>query len=117
MSFNKLLLIVATVFFSACNSNDELLKKLNNNAELIIKYNEFKSQGVEEEIEFKNNIIENVIDTAFSFIGSPNIYGGIDKAGIDASALVYISISKKLKKFNFPDCTRYGKIWKTNHRH
>ena len=98
------------MFFSACNSNNDLLKKLNNNTELISKYNEFKIQGVEKDI-VKKNIIENVIDTAFSFLGTPNKYGGIDKTFIDASALVYISISKKLKNSISQNCTRHGKIW------
>ena len=97
MSLNKFIIITAFVFFAACNSNDNLLEKLNNNTELIIKYNEFKSQGIEKEIDLKKNIIENVIDTAFSFLGTPNKYGGVDKSGIDASALVYISISKNSK--------------------
>ena len=112
MSLNKFVIITAFVSFSACNSNDDLLEKLNNKTELITKYNEFKSQGVEKEIDFKKNIIENVIDTAFSFLGTPNKYGGIDKLGIDASALVYISISKT-SKIKFPriaqDMARYGK--------
>jgi len=112
MSLNKFVIITAFVSFSACNSNDDLLEKLNNKTELITKYNEFKSQGVEKEIDFKKNIIENVIDTAFSFLGTPNKYGGIDKLGIDASALVYISISKN-SKIKFPriaqDMARYGK--------
>ena len=112
MSFNKFLILTVFVFFSACNSNNDLLKKLNNNTELISKYNEFKIQGVEKDIDFKKNIIENVIDTAFSFLGTPNKYGGIDKTGIDASALVYISISKN-SKIQFPriaqDMARYGK--------
>ncbi|MDC3029951.1 C40 family peptidase [Flavobacteriales bacterium] len=112
MSLNKFVTITAFVFFSACNSNDDLLEKLNNKTELITKYNEFKSQGVEKEIDFKKNIIENVIDTAFSFLGTPNKYGGIDRLGIDASALVYISISKN-SKIKFPrvaqDMARYGK--------
>ena len=112
MSLNKFLILTVFVFFSACNSNNDLLKKLNNNTELISKYNEFKIQGVEKDIDFKKNIIENVIDTAFSFLGTPNRYGGIDKTGIDASALVYISISKN-SKIQFPriaqDMARYGK--------
>ena len=112
MSLNKFLILTVFVFFSACNSNNDLLKKLNNNTELISKYNEFKIQGVEKDIDFKKNIIENVIDTAFSFLGTPNKYGGIDKTGIDASALVYISISKN-SKIQFPriaqDMARYGK--------
>ena len=112
MSLNKFVIITAFVSFSACNSNDDLLEKLNNKTELITKYNEFKSQGVEKEIDFKKNIIENVIDTAFSFLGTPNKYGGIDKLGIDASALVYISISNN-SKIKFPriaqDMARYGK--------
>ena len=78
MSLNKFVIITAFVFFSACNSNDDLLEKLNNKNEIITKYNEFKSQGVEKEIDFKKNIIENIIDTAFSFLGTPNKYGGID---------------------------------------
>jgi murein DD-endopeptidase / murein LD-carboxypeptidase len=112
MKLNKLIMIfAAAIFLSACNKNDELLEKLNDNVGLVKKYNEFKSQGVEKEIDFNANIIDNVIDTAFSFIGTPNKYGGIDKTGIDASALVYISISKN-SKVQFPriaqEMARYG---------
>ena len=35
MSLNKFLILTVFVFFSACNSNNDLLKKLNNNTELI----------------------------------------------------------------------------------
>ena len=63
------------------------------------------------EIDFSENIIENVIDTALSYLGTPNKYGGINKDGIDASGLVYISITNT--KVKFPriaqDMARYGK--------
>lgn len=113
INLHKLIMIIAAaIFISACNKNDDLLEKLHGNVELIKKYNEFKSQGIEKEIDFNETIVENIIDTAFSFIGTPNKYGGVDKAGIDASALVYISISKN-SKIPFPriaqEMARYGK--------
>ena len=57
MSLNKFLILIFFVFFSACNSNNDLLKKLNNNTELISKYNEFKIQGVEKDIDFKKILL------------------------------------------------------------
>jgi cell wall-associated NlpC family hydrolase len=94
-----------------CQNNNELLVKLNNHQGLIKKYNKFKEQGIEKSLVFPVNIIENVIDTALSFIGSPNKYGGIDKDGIDASGLVYIAVTKN-SNIEFPrtaqDMARYG---------
>jgi len=100
----KSLVIIAISIFSffvLFKDNDELLDKLNNNKELIKKYNEFKKIGVSKSIIFPKIIIENVIDTALSYIGTPNRIGGINKDGIDASALVYISI-KKNSEIEFP---------------
>ena len=54
------MIFAAAIFLSACNKNDELLEKLNDNVGLVKKYNEFKSQGVEKEIDFNANIIDNV---------------------------------------------------------
>ena len=46
-----------------------------------------------------------------SFVGTPNKIGGIDKSGIDASGLVYVSIKKNSNTL-FPriaqDMARYG---------
>ena len=112
----KLLMIITIsflVFFTLSNDEDELLEKLNNNNELIEKYNKFKKMGVNKSIIFPENIIENVIDTAISFIGTPNKHGGNDKESIDASGLVYVSITKN-SKIVFPrtaqEMARYGKI-------
>ena len=106
------IIIVIAICIAGCQQNDHLLEKLNNNKELAEKYNEFKTQGIEKSIVFPRNIIENVIDTAISYIGTPNKYGGINKDGIDASGLVYISVTKN-SNVAFPriaqDMARYGK--------
>tara|TARA_B110000240_G_C13341263_1_gene385611 strand:- start:281 stop:862 length:582 start_codon:yes stop_codon:yes gene_type:complete len=115
--------MMATLIFISCGNDanetkslsDEykmkLVEKLNNNKELIKKYNEFEKQGVKKSIVFQGNIVENIIDTALSYIGAPNKYGGINKDGIDASGLVYISVTKN-SNVEFPriaqDMARYG---------
>ena len=109
---NKLtVIVVLAIFLVGCQNNDQLLEKLNNDKELIERYNEFKKGEVEKPIVFSRNIAENIIDTALSYIGTPNKYGGITKDGIDASGLVYISITKN-SNVEFPriaqDMARYG---------
>ena len=107
----RLVISGISIFLLGCQSNNELLVKLNNHQGLIKKYNEFREQGVEKAIAFPGNIIENVIDTALSYIGTPNKYGGIDKYGVDASGLVYIAVTKN-SNIDFPrtaqDMARYG---------
>jgi len=109
-SLIPLLVAIITCLF-LFNENDVLLEKLNGNVTLIEKYNKFKSAGINKTIEFPENIIEKVIDTAMSFVGTPNKIGGIDKSGIDASGLVYVSIKKNSNTL-FPriaqDMARYG---------
>ena len=109
---NKLtVIVVLAIFLAGCQNNDQLLEKLNNDKELVERYNEFKKGEVEKPIVFSRNIAENIIDTALSYIGTPNKYGGITKDGIDASGLVYISITKN-SNVEFPriaqDMARYG---------
>ena len=111
------LLIALVLAIAAClflfNENDELLEKLNGNATLIKKYNKFKLAGINKTIEFPENIIEKIIDTSMTFVGTPNKIGGIDKSGIDASGLVHVSI-KKNSSILFPriaqDMARYGEF-------
>ncbi|MGY8940197.1 MAG: C40 family peptidase [Flavobacteriales bacterium] len=109
-SLIPLLVAIITCLF-LFNENDVLLEKLNENVTLIEKYNKFKSAGINKTIEFPENIIEKIIDTAMSFVGTPNKIGGIDKSGIDASGLVYVSIKKNSNTL-FPriaqDMARYG---------
>ena len=106
-----LIVVVITACFFLFNEDDELLDKLKGNVSLIEKYNEFNSAGINKTIKFPENLIEKIIDTAMSFVGTPNKIGGIDKSGMDASGLVYVSI-KKNSNILFPriaqDMARYG---------
>ena len=107
------LIIIIIAGYSILFEKDLLLEKLNNNKELIKKYNEFKIEGINKPINLPDSIIENIIDTALSFVGTPNIYGGTNKEGIDASALVHVSITKN-DKIAFPriaqEMARYGEV-------
>ena len=108
-----LIVVVITACFFLFNEDDELLDKLKGNVSLIEKYNEFNSAGINKTIKFPENLIEKIIDTAMSFVGTPNKIGGIDKSGMDASGLVYVSI-KKNSNILFPriaqDMARYGEF-------
>tara|TARA_B100001769_G_C22043691_1_gene560920 strand:+ start:344 stop:922 length:579 start_codon:yes stop_codon:yes gene_type:complete len=108
-----LILIILGVFIFKDRTEEKLLEKLNNNKSLIDKFQSFKVEGYEKEINLQNKKLESVIDTAMSYIGVPNKVGGTNKDSIDASGLIYVSITKNFD-IKFPriaqDMARYGKI-------
>ena len=109
-----LIIIIIAGFFLLHNNTDSILiEKLNDNKSLVKKYKEFKAEGINKKIVFPKEIIEQVIDTAKSYIGTPNKFGGTTRDSIDASGLVYMSIQKNSPQ-KFPriaqDMARYGKI-------
>tara|TARA_B100000768_G_scaffold91740_1_gene85846 strand:+ start:467 stop:1045 length:579 start_codon:yes stop_codon:yes gene_type:complete len=102
------------LFIIFYDSNDRILEnKLNSNNELLKKYQEFKNKGIEKDISFPKALIESVIDTAKTYIGTLNKIGGISHDSIDASGLIHISL-KKNGITEFPriaqEMARYGKI-------
>jgi len=108
-----IVIIIAGIFLLYNNTDGVLTEKLNDNKSLIKKYEEFKTGGINKKIAFPKEIIEQVIDTAKSYIGTPNKIGGITRDSIDASGLVYISINKN-SEIKIPriaqEMARYGKI-------
>lgn len=113
---NKLPILIFSIilFFIFYESQDNFLKgKLSSNDTLLLKYEEFKKGGIEKEISLSNELIQAVIDTAESFIGTPNRIGGITQDSIDASGLIYVSLKKNgITKFPriAQDMARYGEI-------
>tara|TARA_B100000530_G_scaffold324419_1_gene261134 strand:+ start:618 stop:1196 length:579 start_codon:yes stop_codon:yes gene_type:complete len=114
----KNLFIILTIaliglFILYDRTESKIIQKLNDNKDLIDKYEEFKSGGIEKEMNLSANKMESVIDTAMSYIGVPNKVGGTTKDSIDASGLIYVSINKNFD-IKFPriaqDMARYGKI-------
>ncbi len=108
-----ILFIIGVIFLLYESTESKLIKKLNNNSELIQKFKEFKLNGYEKDIELPNEIINSVIDTAETYLGVPNKVGGISKDGIDASGLIFIAITRN-SEFKFPriaqDMARYGTV-------
>ena len=105
--------VLATLFFLYESKESILVEKLENNQELLRKFNEFKEGGYERDIKLSRDIIESVIDTAKSYVGVPNKVGGISRDSIDASGLIYVSINANTE-FKFPriaqDMARYGEV-------
>ncbi|GIR99178.1 MAG: hypothetical protein CM15mP101_15480 [Flavobacteriaceae bacterium] len=97
----------------ALSNTDErkLIDKLNDDEVLIDKFIDFSTDGYERKINLSKNKMESVIDTAMSYLGTPNKVGGTSKDSIDASGLVYVSINKNFD-IKFPriaqDMARYG---------
>ncbi len=105
-------LVIISLVFS--NSNErKLIDRLNDDEVLIDKFIDFSADGYEREINLSKNKMESVIDTAMTYLGTPNKVGGTGKDSIDASGLVYVSINKNLD-IKFPriaqDMARYGKM-------
>lgn len=108
-------LLLLVIFSLALSNTDErkLINKLNDDEVLIDKFIDFSTDGYERKINLSKNKMESVIDTAMSYLGTPNKVGGTSKDSIDASGLVYVSINKNFD-IKFPriaqDMARYGKI-------
>ena len=108
-------LLLLVILSLALSNTDErkLIDKLNDDQVLIDKFIDFSTDGYERKINLSKNKMESVIDTAMSYLGTPNKVGGTSKDSIDASGLVYVSINKNFD-IKFPriaqDMARYGKI-------
>tara|TARA_B100000886_G_C20396510_1_gene480607 strand:+ start:463 stop:1041 length:579 start_codon:yes stop_codon:yes gene_type:complete len=108
------LLSLVIIFLVFSNSNErKLIDRLNDDEVLIDKFIDFSADGYEREINLSKNKMESVIDTAMTYLGTPNKVGGTSKDSIDASGLIYVSINKNLD-IKFPriaqDMARYGKM-------
>ena len=108
-----LVLTVVVVLLIYESKESKLISKLDNNPELIQKFNDFKEGGYEKSFNLSKEILESVIDSAKLYIGVPNKVGGISRDSIDASGLIYVSL-KSNSVANFPriaqDMARYGDI-------
>lgn len=108
-------LLLLVILSLALSNTDErkLIDKLNDDQVLIDKFIDFSTEGYERKINLSKNKMESVIDTAMTYLGTPNKVGGTSKDSIDASGLVYVSINKNFD-IKFPriaqDMARYGKI-------
>ena len=113
---NILIALLLLVILSLALSNTDerkLIDKLNDDEVLIDKFIDFSTDGYERKINLSKNKMESVIETAMTYLGTPNKVGGTSKDSIDASGLVYVSINKNFD-IKFPriaqDMARYGKI-------
>ena len=103
-----LVLIIGVTFLiyeskesDSISTQNILLQKLDGDKSSIEKFNDFISEGFEKKISLTIEIMEKVIDSALTYLGTPNLVGGIDKNGVDSSGLIYTSIISN-SDFKFP---------------
>jgi len=115
LSFKKValtLLIFVIIFFIFNDSQNKVLeKKLESNEILILKFKDFQKDRINMKTEFNVELIESILDTAKTYLGTPNEIGGVDYNSIDASGLIHVSLNKN-GILEFPriaqDMARYG---------
>jgi cell wall-associated NlpC family hydrolase len=115
-SIKKILLFLLSIiiFMMFYETKYDLLeKKIYHNDSLLVKYEGFKKQNLEQEINLSSQLISSVIDSAYTFLGTPNEIGGMDRKSIDASGLISMSLKKNgISKFPriAQEMATYGKI-------
>jgi hypothetical protein len=69
----------------------ELESYLKSDAVLNSKFRTFKNGGIEKYLNVSYSIMQRVITTAKTYLGTSYLFGGTNKSGIDCSGLLYVS--------------------------
>ena len=77
------------------NNLNEFEQSIQNNTDLLNKYSQFKDGPIENNLTISNKKMENAISKAKSFLGTPYLYGGTNKNGIDCSGLFFVSFNNQ----------------------
>ena len=89
-----------------------LLENNKKDKELVKKLEDYKEGGIEKELDLKDVTIDQLIETAEGYLGTPHCMGGTTKECIDCSGLLYATFRDL--GINVPrdsqDFSRYGKI-------
>lgn len=114
----KLLFTVALIFVSAhifAQNDDNFSIILSQNAAdaaLVTKLENFKAGGIEKELNLDSISVQQIIDTALSYKGTPHCMGGVSHSCIDCSGLLYMTF--KSNGVDVPhssqELARYGSI-------
>jgi murein DD-endopeptidase / murein LD-carboxypeptidase len=108
----SVVLMAATIGGNHDPRKPETFNRFNANNSLNARIDAFKKSGAQKKINVSHYDIEDVIDHAKSFIGTPHVLGGYSSRGIDCSGLVQIAHAKA--NVDLPrsshDQARYGTI-------
>jgi len=72
----------------------ELESYFESDAVLKSKFRTFKNGGIEKDLNVSYSIMQRIITTAKTYLGTRYLFGGTNKSGIDCSGLLYVSFKE-----------------------
>lgn len=109
----SLMMILGLLSFSQNDDNFSiLLSQKSDDANLVSKLEAFRDAGIEKDLILDDVTIQQIIDTALSYKGTPHCMGGVTHNCIDCSGLLYVTFKNNGVSIphNSQDIARYGSI-------
>jgi hypothetical protein len=106
------LIIMPFVTFSQSGGFDKVVEINSGDNELVRKLKDFEKGGIEKTLPLTNVKINDLIDTAKSYLGTPHCMGGTSHQCIDCSGLLFVTFKSfaVAVPHNSQEIARYGKI-------
>jgi len=83
----------SSIFAQTTDNFSVLLNQKASDTELVTKLENFRASGIENDLQLDSVSIEQIIDTALSYKGTPHCMGGVTHTCIDCSGLLFVTFN------------------------